>query len=342
MMKFSRGLTFAVAVSSILLLQSCGVSNPTQNYSAGKQSFINGDYQTAFKDLQPLAKQGNPDAQYAVGYMYYYGLGTPIDRSQAIHWMQMAANNGQPLAKEAMQHINTGSVHLPYRARSMGSGRSGGRAVAASGPAVEERHANEGSTQGQGLNSSRMMSHWPPPSVNSQPGAVTQSHSASTAADVPPVPSSSDVVPATSTPAASKPSGPPTMMRPEVSNDKGDAKKVAANKDAKPAGNAETHTTVAKAAPAKAPATAGFTVQLMASQHKSDAQSYAKNHHIDGGVEQHTTNKDGHEWYVLTYGQFNSMQEAKDAIKQLPDDVRAKGPWVRSLAAMDGNQASSG
>ena len=79
------------------------------NYTAGKQSFIEGNYSQAYKQLYPAAQNGHPDAEYAVGYMYYYGLGVAQDKQAAIAWMQRAANQGQSQAINAVDSIlNTG------------------------------------------------------------------------------------------------------------------------------------------------------------------------------------------------------------------------------------------
>ncbi len=42
--------------------------------------------------------------------------------------------------------------------------------------------------------------------------------------------------------------------------------------------------------------------------------------------------RDGRSWNMLLYGVFPSMAEAQAAISELPAEVRAGGPWARSLA----------
>lgn len=87
---------------------SC-VAFRSPNYTAGRDSFLEGNYYQAFKQLYPAAQEGNPDAQYAIGYMYYYGLGTSQNQQSAIAWMQRAANQGQAQAIRAVDSIlNTG------------------------------------------------------------------------------------------------------------------------------------------------------------------------------------------------------------------------------------------
>lgn len=101
-------LSTVVILFTLTCLVGC-VAFRSPNYSAGRSSFIEGNYYQAFKQLYPAAQGGNPDAQYAVGYMYYYGLGTSQDRQTAIAWMQRAANQGQAQAINAVESIlNTG------------------------------------------------------------------------------------------------------------------------------------------------------------------------------------------------------------------------------------------
>ncbi|EHL32082.1 hypothetical protein LDG_5865 [Legionella drancourtii LLAP12] len=56
--------------------------------------------------MKPEAERGQPDAQYAVGYMYYYGKGVVEDRKKAWFWITAAANAGQPDAKVAAQMLD--------------------------------------------------------------------------------------------------------------------------------------------------------------------------------------------------------------------------------------------
>ena len=51
-----------------------------------------------FIDVQKLAQQGNPEAQYHLGMMYNNGLGIKQDPQKAFDWFSKAANSGEPLA----------------------------------------------------------------------------------------------------------------------------------------------------------------------------------------------------------------------------------------------------
>ncbi|HAU1682879.1 TPA: sel1 repeat family protein [Legionella pneumophila] len=74
----------------------------TLNLREGIQCFKAQDYRKAFIRLKPEAQKGNPDAQYAVGYMYYYGKGVVEDRKKARFWITCAARAGQPDAIVAL------------------------------------------------------------------------------------------------------------------------------------------------------------------------------------------------------------------------------------------------
>lgn len=82
-----------------ILLVSC--ARPS-NLQEGIASFCVQDYRQAFIRLLPEAEKGQPDAQYAIGYMYYYGRGVVEDRAKAWVWINRAAANGQVDAKQAL------------------------------------------------------------------------------------------------------------------------------------------------------------------------------------------------------------------------------------------------
>jgi TPR repeat protein len=80
-----------------------GCADNTVALEQGKVCFQQQQYDKAFVKLLPLAKQGNADAQYAVGYMYYYGKGVIENSKQAQYWINLAAQQGQPLAIKTLE-----------------------------------------------------------------------------------------------------------------------------------------------------------------------------------------------------------------------------------------------
>ena len=96
MRSLCRGLIITLM---LLFLGACAFKG--LGYAEGIASFQRQDYRQAFIRLKPEAKRGQPDAQYAVGYMYYYGQGVVENREKAKYWIIEAASHGQPDAIRA-------------------------------------------------------------------------------------------------------------------------------------------------------------------------------------------------------------------------------------------------
>ena len=62
-------------------------------------AYIEGDYTTTLHEWQPLAEQGDADAQFNLGVMYANGRGVSRDDKAAAEWSRRAAEQGLPAAK---------------------------------------------------------------------------------------------------------------------------------------------------------------------------------------------------------------------------------------------------
>ncbi len=101
---------FLISLLSLSLI-ACATIKTTPFYVSselqqGKRDFKEGYYKRAMHELLPLACDGNPEAQYAVGYMYYYGLGVAQDTDAGYFWIKRAANHHYALAAKALQMID--------------------------------------------------------------------------------------------------------------------------------------------------------------------------------------------------------------------------------------------
>jgi hypothetical protein len=85
-----------------LMLQACASGRMAQELEQGKIDFTAGNYHEAFHQLYPLAIDGDAQAQYAVGFMYYYGYGVARDTEAGICWMTKSANKCFIPAKKAL------------------------------------------------------------------------------------------------------------------------------------------------------------------------------------------------------------------------------------------------
>jgi TPR repeat protein len=63
-------------------------------FTEASSAYERGDYVTAFKEMKPLAEQGNPVAQLNLGTMYNLGKGVPQDYTEAVNWYRKAAEQG--------------------------------------------------------------------------------------------------------------------------------------------------------------------------------------------------------------------------------------------------------
>jgi TPR repeat protein len=68
-------------------------------FDEGWAAYVVGNYVTAFKEWQPLAKQGHASAQAQLGFMYAYGKGVRQDAAEAVKWYRKAAEQGDPHAQ---------------------------------------------------------------------------------------------------------------------------------------------------------------------------------------------------------------------------------------------------
>lgn len=109
---------FIICLLSLSLL-ACATPSPyvMSELQQGERYFDEGYYKRAMHTLLPLACDGHAEAQYAVGYMYYYGLGVAQDTDVGYFWIKRSADKHYPPAMKALQMI-TRNNNLESRAKS--------------------------------------------------------------------------------------------------------------------------------------------------------------------------------------------------------------------------------
>jgi TPR repeat protein len=75
--------------------------------AAGLAAYDRGDYATALKEFTPLAEQGVPTAQAALGAMYMDGQGVARNIPEAMKWLGLAADQGMAAAQ-----LRLGTLYL--------------------------------------------------------------------------------------------------------------------------------------------------------------------------------------------------------------------------------------
>jgi TPR repeat protein len=72
----------------------CASFSAGADLASAKSLYEQKDYANAFKELAPLAEQGNAEAQLILGKMYMGGQGVLKDPDQATKWFRLSAAQG--------------------------------------------------------------------------------------------------------------------------------------------------------------------------------------------------------------------------------------------------------
>jgi len=91
------------------------VSDFTQKdrYKLGLRWYQQGQYDIAKKMWKPLAENGDCDAEYALGLLYFNGLSVRKNRSTALEWWGRAAEQAQPQALNSLGVVYS-HQRVPY------------------------------------------------------------------------------------------------------------------------------------------------------------------------------------------------------------------------------------
>lgn len=221
-----------------------GVQSEAVPQSACANNAYLKQYGCSLERVEQAAQTNEPDAEYALGYMYYNGIGTVKDPETAIVWIKRAAQQGQPLAIDALKTLR------------------------------ESQFPTMGKITVNGQQSSQH---------------VTTSHAVSAK----PV----QKAVATKSPSAQK----PLDNMGKLANMPGDH----------------------------------FTVQLFASPHLNNVRHLELSlpHSVPMTIA--SMQKNGSTWYLLLAGNFANRQQAMAYVSQLPNDIKASKPWVRSFASLN-------
>ena len=76
-----------------------------ETYDEAMQLMETGELNQAIKMLQPLAEQGNTQAQVRLGNMYMNGLGTKPNTVEGLKWLRMAVEKGNAEAETILGNL---------------------------------------------------------------------------------------------------------------------------------------------------------------------------------------------------------------------------------------------
>ncbi|ENM3927155.1 MULTISPECIES: AAA family ATPase [Vibrio] len=82
----------------------------------------------------------------------------------------------------------------------------------------------------------------------------------------------------------------------------------------------------------KAMSPRSYTLQLAAMNSLQDVQGFINEHKLQGKVYVYPTLRNDVEWFIVTMGNYPTIQMARDASEKLSASLQALGPWAKSLS----------
>lgn len=74
-----------------------------------------------------------------------------------------------------------------------------------------------------------------------------------------------------------------------------------------------------------------YTLQLAALLSQDEVQEFLRLHQLQGKVRVYPTVRGGVDWFIITYKDFPTIQQARDARAELPQSVQVLDPWAKSI-----------
>ena len=286
---FTKGDALMRYVSSVLcLVAAFGLAACSKNNQqpVQAQSACNGDpylmkFGCSVSKVQQAAADGDADAQYALGYMYYYGMGTVRDQDSAKLWIARSAAQGQPLAKRALAMIQGTSSPKSYAPKFAAN-----KAKAKAAPATQLA-ANK-------------------PVVKPAAAAVAKKPVVAKLAQATPHQHPQTVKHTAADDTAS------------VSHEDSHAANAHEGIDLAQMEDTLMHEPVG-----------GYTLQLMGNHNEGVIRNFIASHHLEGKASYYYSTFQHEKWFMLVYGHYKTVQEAHEAIAQLPPELRKMQPWIK-------------
>lgn len=343
-----RSLIMLGASSAFLLLAACSHDKNTESQSfAGTSACGNNPYLQKYgcslSTIEAAAQNGDPDAQYALGYMYFYGIGTVRDTKAAQLWINRAAAQGQPLAIKADDILNYkenptmgGSQMSPGGSDQNEAPRSVEELNAAT-PTVplEQQLPNYGKKRTQPVAPAATPTSGDAGRIANQPAQAANVNAAPAVAAAP---QANNAAPVVAPVTAQVDKRPQVFNDPRLSKSAPPAEGAVATQQAfnsaqiaANSGIAAQQPTVYSADEQQLISGKGFTVQLMATVQKPKLDAFIQQNHLQDLVKVYTAQRNGETWYLAVYGDFKTADAAQQAIQRLPHAMRELNPWVKSM-----------
>ncbi len=300
-----------VALLAVLLITGCASTPPPQEvdpvqetansmFEEAREAYREFDYEKATEILSSLAAQGDANAQYALGYMYYYGFGVVHDEAIALEWIKKAAALGHADAIIALDRVRVS-------AKSVQATNKRNKAVAAA------NNPSTGSDQ------------------HAQLVMKAESIIAEETAEESPEQTSSD-------PSSTDSATQDTETYSEQNSDNGN-EQTATITAVTPAPSTETTQTPAQDTSGqdwvRQQNPDYFTIQVISGRNQQRLEQYMEKNGLTGQSTLFELQRtDEAPIYIGVYGIYSSLSEARQAVQSLPAEVQEAQPWIRRFKSI--------
>ena len=83
------------------------------DWDDANKAFELGNFATAFREIKPLAEQGDVKAQFTLGVMLDAGKGVPENDTEAVNWFRKAAEQGHAAAQSNLGLMYVLGIGVP-------------------------------------------------------------------------------------------------------------------------------------------------------------------------------------------------------------------------------------
>jgi len=306
------GKSILAALLTVLLVTGCASSpkqediDPAQEtanemFEQAREAYRDFDYQKTTTLLNTMAAQGNANAQYALGYMYYYGFGVAHDETIALEWIKKAAANGHPDAVIALDRVKVSAKNEQ----------------ALNEQALKERDRGANPSIGPDQHAQLIM----------QAESIIAEETAKSSAEEIPEQTTSDIA------------AQDTKARTEQNSDNNSSVDTATIPAVTPVESTDTAATPTETTPGqdwvRKQNPDHFTIQVISGRNEQRIKQYIEK---NGLTRQSTLfglqRTDEAMVYIGVYGVYSSIAEARQILQSLPAEVQEAQPWIRRFKSI--------
>lgn len=312
-----------------ILLLSCTVLLVMQSAWA-KEAQKEGEFSLqqfgmSLAQIKKAAADGDADAQYALGYMYYYGKDVTKDQQAAAFWIGKAAAQGQPQAVKAQQLLSFSSqTQKPANAHTASTANNPNNTVSASATSDNDNTAATATSVSPSLNARQAQ------------GQPSDNDTLTTTNTVNPNQGSPDQAPARQ---YASPQSSSAWAQNNSNNPQANVAKIrhphattAHKKMIMPSSAAQATSITIKKLLAAPPYS--YTLQLLGAYRHSDAQTFIRKHHLENKAMVYKTTFKDKPWFVVIYGIYSTETAAKAGVQTLPTSVQQLNPWIKPMSVV--------